>query len=178
MGSGQVRHPRVISCNFLESQFPARVGNQLSTEVQESFPQNMITGLILVGYFDLHVMCRKLALCWKFSYKMFSWYKFEHYCLYFEHVQEIFLQNAGNSPTHKCKMLHKCRKISYTYCKNLDFLVKCRKHVSYTSTSKYRCTQPLIFIFFISFGTCLGLLVHTHQQLGCQCTLKVRHKYP
>ena len=29
-----------------------------------------------------YVMCRKLASC-----KMLSWYKFEHYCLYFE--QEI-----------------------------------------------------------------------------------------
>ena len=63
----------------------------------------------------------------KFSYKM----------------QENFLQvntSAGKFPTHKCKMLHKCRTISCTYCKNLDFLVKCRKHDSCTSTSKYRCT--------------------------------------
>ena len=81
-----------------------------------------------------------LQKCRKFSYKMLSWYKFGYYCLYFEHVWEIFLQNAGKFPTHKCKMLHKCRKISCTYSKNLDYLVKCRKHVSYTSTSKYRCT--------------------------------------
>ena len=84
-----------------------------------------------------------LQKCRKFSYKMLWWYKFEHYCLYFEHVQEIFLHmrtSAGKFSTHKCKMLHKCRKISCTYCKNLDFLVKCRKYVSYTTTSKYRCT--------------------------------------
>ena len=122
-------------------------------KVQESFLQNVIFGLILVGYFASHVMCRKLAsyksagnfptncflginlnttvsilnMCRKFSYKM----------------QENFLHmsaSAGKFPTHKCKMLHKCRKISCTYSKNLDFLVKCRKHVSYTSTSKYRCT--------------------------------------
>ena len=36
---------------------------------------------------------------------MFPSYKFEHYCLYFEHVQEIFLQNAGKFPTHECQML-------------------------------------------------------------------------
>ena len=35
-------------------------------------------------------------------------------------------------------MLHKCRKFSCTYSKNLDFFVKCMKHASYTSTSKYR----------------------------------------
>ena len=35
--------------------------NKLPTKVQESFLQNVIMGLILVGYFASHVMCRKLV---------------------------------------------------------------------------------------------------------------------
>ena len=63
----------------------------------------------------------------KFSYKM-------------QENFQLVNTSAGKFPAHKCKMLHKCRKISCTYCKNQDFLVKCRKHDSCTSTSKYRCT--------------------------------------
>ena len=121
-------------------------------------------GLILVGYFASHVMCRKLVsyksagnfptkcflgtnlnatvsilnMCRKFSYKM----------------QENFLQvntSAGKFPTHKCKMLHKCRKISCTYCINLDFLVKCRKHALQPPNAG-ALNHGLSFL--ISFGTC------------------------
>ena len=58
-------------------------------------------------------------------------------------VQEAFIHmstSAGKFRTHtrvKCCTC-KCRKISDTV--KINFLVKCRKHDSYTSTSKYRCT--------------------------------------
>lgn len=40
------------------------------------------------------------------SYKTFSWYKFEHYCLYHERVQELFLHTSANAAqvwTHTVK---------------------------------------------------------------------------
>ena len=98
-----------------------------------------------------------LQKCRKFSYKLLSWYKFEttvsilNMCRKFSYkMQENFLHmsaSAGKFPTDKCKMLHKCRKISCTYSKNLDFLVKCRKHVSYTFNFQIRVHLATDFHF-------------------------------
>ena len=47
-------------------------------------------------------------------------------------------------------------------CKNLEFLVKYRKH-SYTSTSKYKCTMPLIFISYLFWNM---LTLHQFSRFG------------
>ena len=129
------------------------------------FQTNVILGLILVRYFASHVMCRKLAsyksagnfptkcflgtnlnttvsilnMCRKFSYKL----------------QENFLHmstSAGKFPTHKCKMLHKCRKISCTYSKNLDF--SCQVQETCFLCFNFQLQVHLATDFHISFGTC------------------------
>ena len=78
-----------------------------------------------------------LQKCRKFSYKMFSWYKFERYCHYIEHV--------GNFPT-------KCRKISYRWIlEQENFLhtsVKCC-----ISAGKFPTHTVKIWIFLSSAGT-------------------------
>ena len=103
--------------------------------MQEGFLQNVILGLILVGYFASHVMCRKLV-----SYK-----------------------SAGNFPT-KCflgtnlnatvSILNMCRKFSYKMQKNfLHTSVKCC-----TNAGKFPAHTVKIWIFLSSAGNMIPAL--------------------
>jgi len=60
----------------------------------------VIVGLIkfLVEHFASHVMCRKpfLQKCWELFYKMFTLYKFEHYCLSWS--------NVTSASKHRCSL--------------------------------------------------------------------------
>ena len=63
---------------------------------------------------------------------MLPWYKFEHYCLYYELVQKIFLQNAGKFSAHSVKCCTSSGKFPALTIKIWSFLLSaCRKHISY-----------------------------------------------
>ena len=128
-------------------------------KVQQGFLQNETVGIQLVGCFASHVhdVQETYFLCTSVSCKMFPWYKFEHYCLRCEHVGGDFL--------------HMSCKISSTYFKNLEFLVKCGKHYSGTSTSKYRYTQPsfLIALPYFNSSTCFDRLLQVNLCTVCLC---------
>ena len=91
-----------------------------------------------------------LQKCRKTSYKMYLLARL--YCFTCNVQETCFLQKCRNFL--QVFLVQICRKFSYTqvqnaaqvqeisgtYCKNLEFLVKCWKHYSCTSTSKYRYT--------------------------------------
>lgn len=97
-------------------------------------------------------------------------------------VQEIFPTKRflGTNLNTTVSIVNMCRNISYTqtqnaahvqeisgtYCKYLEFVVKCRKHYSNSSSSKYKCT--LIFISYFLETLEWEHLSNHHCSRGCE----------
>ena len=133
--------------------FSACAGNILPTKVHENFLQNVLVALqfswlfAFVSYkrisqykFELYTVfivntCRKNFIH-EYQYRKFT-YKFNIMLFFF------FAEKARNKFTEKTPYVALVQEVS---SENLELLVKCRNIYFCTSTSKYRCTQPLVLI--------------------------------
>ena len=91
-----------LVCELSFSSFHAMFRKHASHKSARKFPTKCTHELALYVMRRKHASYKSAGI----SYKMFSWYKFEHYCLYHEHVQELFLHTSANAAqvrTHTVK---------------------------------------------------------------------------